>query len=297
MFVSLLLLALPVQGAEIGEVSKEQFLRIINRVGYGAAPVASPYQATVTDGRTRATLELGLYAHSRGAPPYVGSAVARLEFDLPRSQGKAWIENWRKSEGLDGFQVHSFLGGRIAIQTQIMQAADSLDTLVAHSSRFFEACRTLGRMLAAVGGKPSDQIHHIGLAPLEPGFKLDFVESEDIDYLRITLKWGKQVLPGGGSGWYNGAEPLGVPVIVGGMNTWKGLNLTCMTWTDPERAKRYLAHPSPIDWAKGGVTLQSVYIQKWLKLDNGITVADLRDTILDFARHVKELDVLPQPAT
>lgn len=294
MFASLLLLTLHAQADGIGELSKEQFLQLIGRVGYGAAPAASPYQATFTDGRTRAFLELGYYGHGHGAPPYVGSAVARQEFDLPHSLGKSWIENWRKSENLERFAAHSFLGGRVALQTQIMWPGDSLDEVISNSTRFFAACQALKLKLATIGGKPSPSIRQVGSAPLEPQFKLDFVEREDMDYLRIQLKWGNQVLPGGGNGWMTGAEPLGVPIIFGGINGWKGLVLTCMARPDPEKAARYLAHPSPIDWAEGGVALESIYIQKTLKLENGITVADLRDTVLDFARRINRLDVLPQ---
>ena len=107
------------------------------------------------------------------------------------------------------------------------------------------------------------------------------------------MEVGKPVLPGGGKGWSTGAQPLGIPIVFSGMyGSMPGFYVTCMAHTDPEKYKRFNVKTETLTWASVGVGPREVYIQKWLDTSGGKSVREIRDQILDFAKRIKNLDVL-----
>jgi hypothetical protein len=287
----LLVAALVCAPAQIGEQSKVGFLVLLTEMGYQTFNLKDPYLAKLSDASTSIHVSVSFASHGKSTEAFVGSASGRVEFDLPRALPKKGLLDWQAREKLERVKVHSFLGGRVVLEGHLASPADSLEEVKANVERLLEACRKLRREVAALGGKQSDSVYQMGKAQLNLNDKLEDVDPEDLDYLREKLNWGSKQTPGGGKGWSTGAEPLGMPMIFSGMKAWKpGFFLTCMGHADEKKLQRWGATVgASIKWAQVTVQAGSFHIQKWVDTKGGLTVRQIRDEILDFARRVKAL--------
>lgn len=293
--VLLALTSLSAQSEPIGELSKEAFLNAVADLGYTTSNLGDSYEAALTSGSTSIPLTVSFYSHGTGKPRFVGQAMGTVMFELPRTRQKKYMQEWLANQKLPGLSVHSFLGGKVALQGPVMASTkDPSEKVKQNIERLLEGTRRLKRELVPMGGRESADRTPIGKATIDLNLELDVVEPEDLDNMREQWKWGKQVLPGGGKGWATGAEPLGVPIVFTGMDGSKpGFFLICVARTDPEKYKRFKVKTETLTWASVGVGPREVHIQKWIDTRDGKTVREVRDQILAFAKHVKDLDVLP----
>lgn len=284
-----LLLASPVQDEPIGELSEAAFLQELTVLGYSIGQSKEPPMLKLRGGSTEVHLAVSLRRNESGFS-FVDMATGSLYFDLPRTLGKRQLKDWAENEKLGYITVTSYLGGKVAISGRFGSPKETPMKLKSLIERFLSACRKLTIEINRLGGKVTDETSLIGHAPVELDFKLDWVDAEDLDYMRMRFGWGEWI-SASGSGWITGAKPLGIPVVFNGMWGAPGLSLTCLQKPDPIKAERFVRNPIPIDWAEATVTNDSVYIQRRLDLKDGITVRKLRDEILDFASRVKALDL------
>jgi hypothetical protein len=284
-------LVLQSQSPPIGELSKQEFLDILTGLGYKVtASTTNPHEATITHGNKTILLFLG-YSGSVAHQPIVATATYRLEYHVTRNVPKKWLSDWATTREFEG-RVDSYLGGRVLIHGLLADTKTPYGQIPVTIRRLLKDGQVLEQELARFGARPATAKLQIPMAPLDLNFKLDWADPEDLDYLREELGWGKQVLPGGGRGWATGAEPLGIPIVFGGMSRVPFIFLTCMGKADPAKVDRYLkGNPRPITWAEASITRESVYIETRLDISKGITVRDLSNQILAFARNVKALDI------
>ena len=285
------LLATPAQGSPLGQISKEQLFQEIRAMGF--VVLEERDSTLLVDGKTRVHLGAGMHLADNGAP-FVGGATGRLEFDLPKSFPKKELQEWMKRQDIGkSVTSGSFLGGRVYVQGWLFTEKTTRPELKVNIRELIDACRKVTQLVESGGGKASATIHALGTSPYEPDFKLDWIEQEDMDYMRDKLEWGHT----SGTvirGWVTGGVVNGVPVVFTGGFEAPLLFLTYMpAEPNPAKLARYLSNPANLDWADyQDITEKSVYIQKRLDFPNGITVRGLENHIVDFAKKVRALDLI-----
>jgi hypothetical protein len=293
LLVAAVVLGLPAQDKPLGEISKEQFLQEIRALGYVVLEEGKE-SPLIVEGSTRAHIGIGFGRSGRDGPRFVNNANGRLEFDLPRSLPKKALQDWRKAQGLsERVSTGSFLGGRLFVDGQVMRRETTRSELKRNIRELFESCSKVAKLAASRGGRASPTVHQLGTCLYEPGFKLDWIEREDMDYMREKLKWehtSAMVI----RGWVTGGVVLGVPIVFTGFQQSPWIALTFMPQKpDLEKLKRLLQNSTKIDWADyHEITEKAVYIQKRLNFPEGVTVRELENHILDFARKIKALDLI-----
>jgi hypothetical protein len=285
--VALAVFLAPGQDKPIGEISQSQFIHEIKTLGFH---VVEGKDVLLVDGATKAHLSF-----SDGNLPqrYVQGVYGKLAFDLPHPISKREMDEWgRKNLGAKSV-VRSFLGGRVTAEAMLWSMNETRAQLKESLSSFLTGCAKLAKEMARRGGKPATDVFGMGRALFKPDFKLDWVEEEDLNFIREKLHWGRKAGAGGGHFWWTGAKPLGIPIVFsGGSYRSPNLFISCIGKPDPKKADRFLRDPVPLDWSDyHSITKDEVYIQKVCRFPTGITAADLCDAILDFARKVKQLDL------
>ena len=291
LLVATVLLGTPAQDSPLAQISKEQLYQEIRALGY--VVLEEKDSTLLVDGKARVHIGIGVHRADNGAP-FVGGAGGRLEFDLPKSFPKKELQDSTKQQGIGkSVTTGSFLGGRVYVQGWLFTEKTSRLELKSNIRELLDACRKVTQLVESRGGKASKTIHAMGTCPFEPGFKLDWIEQEDLDYMREKLKWAHtsgMVI----RGWATGGVVNGVPVVfTGGFNA-PLVYLTFLSY-EPEGSKlaRFLKSPANLDWADyQEITEKSVYIQRRLNFPDGVTVRELADHIFDFAKKVKALDLI-----
>jgi hypothetical protein len=292
MLLAALVLGSPAQDKPLGEISKEQLFQEIRAMGF--VLVEEEQSTVLIEGVHRVQVGVSLGRSKQDGSLIANSAGGRVEFDLPKSFPKKEFQDWCKAQGFsERVTTGSFLGGRIFVSSRFMWSETTRPELRRNIRELLDACSTVAKMVEKRGGKVSATIHALGTSPYEPDFKLDWIEQEDMDYMREKLKWGHTsgvVM----RGWVTGGVVLGVPIVfTGGFNA-PGIDLTFMPHEpSPSKLARFLKNPVNLDWAEyHEITEKSVYIQKRLGFPDGVTVRGLEKHILDFAKKVKALDLL-----
>src|SRR5688572_10568680 len=292
LLVATAVLGTPAQNSPLGQISREQLFQEIRTIGF--VVLEEKGSTLLVNGKTRVHLGAGMHRADNGAL-FVGSAWGRLEFDLPKSFPKKELQDWTKQQGIGkSITTGPFLGGRVYVQGWLFTERTSRLELKSNIRELLDACRKVTQLVESRGGKASTPVHSMGKSPYEPDFKLDWIEEEDLDFMTANLKWGRRIRPGGFKFWATGAEPLGVPVYFsGGPRGWQGLSLSSMAY-EPKLAgvERYVQIPAKPDWADlFEIRKDYVYIQKSHNFPNGVTVRELENRIMDYARKVKALEL------
>ncbi len=267
------------------------FQQLTRDLGFDTSPGSDPYTLTLSNGKTVVKVRVGFFAHGSGQTPYVGIATGFAEYSLPKAWPKQNANAWLKSEDIQAVNINTYLGGKVVLQAHVGNPKSTRSEVRQNLRLLFHASQRFHHLATVAGGKSVDFSFEPGQAPLDLNYMLEAVDAEDLDYLRVQLKWGNQVIPGGGRGWMTGAEPEGVPVYFSGMpNSQAGFFLTSMGQVNQERLDR--ANLQAITWATVLSFQKSIHIQKFVDTAGGKTVKDIRDEILSFSRSVKALNLL-----
>ncbi len=284
---------LPAQSGSIGELSRAEFLSLLSRMGYTVSDSKDRALARLSDGSTSFTILFGYGSREGSKENHVGVALGRVEFDVSRALEGDHFREWKYRDRAHRMTLRSFLGGRVVLEAGLAYPEYTRDAVKANFEKFFDAVRELKRLLGPFRGKQSDSLYQLGKAPLDLNARLEEVNPEDFDYLRQKLGWGDRATGAVIRGWITGAEPLGVPLLFSGMAGSKpGFFMTRMCRPDAKRLEKLSKDSATIKWAE--VTIQEgfVHIQSWVDTSGGMSVRGLRDRVLDFARRVKELDLV-----
>lgn len=292
LLLAVALLGMPVQDKPLGEISKEQLFQEIRAMGY--VLVEEEQSTVLIEGAHRVQVGVSLGRSQQDGSLIAISGGGRVEFDLPKSFPKKELQDWCKAQGLsERVRTGSFLGGRVYVDCWFMSKETTRPELKRNIRELLDASAKVAKLVESRGGKASTTIHGLGTSAYEPDFKLDWIEQEDMDYMRDKLKWDHYSAGTVIRGWLTGGVVLGVPVLFTG---WKapGVDLTFSPYEpSPAKLKSFLENPKNLDWADyHEITGKSVYIQKRLGFPNGVTVRELENHILDFAKKVKALDLI-----
>jgi hypothetical protein len=293
MLLAALALGLPTQDKPLGEISQEEFYQEIRALGY--VLIEEEKSALLVEGSIRVHVGTTFGAKLPDGSLYVLNGVGRLEFDLPRSIPKREFQDWCKAQSVsERVTTGSFLGGRVFVENWIMSRETTRPELKRNIRELLDACAKVTKLVETRGGKPATSIHSVGSARYEPDFRLDWIDPQDLDFMREKLKWGRKTMPGGFRFWCTGAEPLGIPVwYSGGPQPHPGVFMTSSTREPkPSGWKRYIENPIEPDWATVFIVKKDfVHIEKRHSFPGGLTARELENHILDFARKVKALDL------
>ncbi len=283
---------LQLQSEPIGELAKDEFCNLLSGFGYKASLSNDQKSLSLSDGSQSLEVWLGMHGGGEIREIFVGSASCRIEFDLPRTLENKKLVDWQVREKLTKFRMHSFLGGRVILESHVFHYSNKLVEIRANLKALFDASRKLKHEIARLGGKPSESLNQIGKAPLDLYAKLELIEQEDLDYLRVQLGWGKRIAHDIMRGWCTGAKLMGLPIYFTGMiGPRAGFFVACLGSPDANKLERWERTATPA--AREGVTVQDgrVHIQNWIDTTGGLFVRDVVAKILEFTRRVKAMDL------
>lgn len=276
----------------IGDVTKAKFLNLVRSAGFQVTDSTWQHGASISDGKASAQLRIWYFENADGLTA-IRDVSGTTEFELPRTLSQKDLAKWQKSSKLESLDIRTYLGGRVVVQAYLATQNTSRASLKRVIGDYLAGVRLVGEFVTKRGGKPANKEGAIGNAPLNLNDRITVVDSRDFDFLRVALKWGEPVSPGGGKGWMTGGHPLGVPVIFNGFVGRTGFNLIWMGQVKDE-AKRERIRELTKDWPDSQILDPYVNLVERVETDKGITVSQIIEKVEKFARKIKELGLSPK---
>lgn len=279
----------------IGKLSEAEFLGLFTKMGYTRH--STNQKAPFTDikklksGSTEFLISWTNYKDTESDFTFVGALQAIAVFDVPRPLSKADFTDWMKAEGFEKITGYSYLGGRLKLESHLLEKDSSFQNLKKRTDEFAAAVQKVKLMAENIGGRQAQDVFGAGSAKFDPNFKLDWIDDRDVEFLRTAMGWKEGSPPGGGKGWLVPIQFGRAQIYVNGMSGMRGVLLICGGRPDKTKVERFRLTPKPADWAEISVTPEMVDILFRLNAEKGITAKALAETIENFGRRVNSLDL------
>lgn len=261
---ALLALAVQQQAASIGCLPKEDLLSLLQQQGCFVSTTPTPGYDLLTRQSPPVILVFTYQKDRVSNQLQVATVVGHVEFDLAHIMPKEELAAWARREGLKA-DLHSYIDGKVLMDCDVASLTkDDIAALRTKLDRTFDYARRLEAVVSPFGARASVRPFELGSAALDPALRLTSIEAHDLDYLVKSFGWGHTFGAGSSNGWVTGGEPLGIPIMFSQpFYNQVGFRMTFAGSAKVERVEE------PVDMSKG------------------LTVAQIRDRILGFAKQIR----------